>query len=1302
MSRPNQPFSTIKTEGLLLPPELIARVADLDAKLPGIRPEEYNLPKGERINEATNRSWNRLTSLWTRFREELEGLSEGDAATGLTRDRWLLPLFDELGYGRLQRHAAFEIDGKSYAISHLWGHAPIHLVGAGLELDKRAPGQVGAAQASPHGLVQQFLNRTDDHLWAFVSNGLELRILRDNVSLTRQAYVELDLAAMMDGELYSDFRLLWLLCHQSRVESERPTLCWLEKWTQEAREQGARALERLREGVEKAISALGSGFLAHPANTGLHARLASGELEAQDYYRQLLRLVYRLIFLFVAEDRDLLLTGDDETARRHYQDYYSTARLRRIAHRLKGSRHEDLFEGLKVVMDKLHADGCTPLALPALGSFLWDPAKLPDVAAARIRNRDFLEAVRALAFVEQERTLRPIDYRNLGPEELGSVYESLLELHPELHWEAATFELKTAGGSERKTTGSYYTHEALIQESLNSGLDPLLDRAASQANPEQAILSLKVCDPAVGSGHFLVAAVHRIARRLAAARSGDEEPAPAEITLALRDVVSHCLYGVDINEMAVELCKVSLWMTAMTPGRPLSFLDHRIRCGNSLLGATPALIAKGIPDEAFKPVAGDDKDVCQTYRAQNKRERESGMGDLFRQGVSSWSRLCKLSDAVSRMGGIRDEDITGVREQAAVYASVVDSDECRQDHLVANAWCAAFMWEKRERPEAPHLLTEAAFRRLEETPDRCADWMLAEVKRLTARYRFFHWHLEFPDVFRLPADNATPDNPETGWNSGFDLVLGNPPWDTLSPDTKEFFSTYDPQIRFEDRAGQAQIMDRLLTDPSIANRWETYQRDLYAQVHFFKNSGRYRLFAPGNLGKGDFNIFRMFVESALQATAAGGYAAQITPEGLYNGANSMAIRKELFEGCRLDRLLGFENAKETWFAGIDSRTKFTLYAAAKGGRTERFHAAFNIRSPEQLAAAVGGDWMEIPVSLVSEFSPDALAVMEFSSQTDIDITAKMYARWPKFGDPTAGPPFREYQAEVHMGNDRHLFTEDTSGLPVYEGRMVAHYDHRAKGYKTGRGRSADWEEFPFVAPGKRIQPQWRVLEDNLPSKLSDRPFRYRVAFCNVASPTNERSLVAALIPPRCVAGDVTPTIMFDRGEEWAYLPWLSVANSFLMDYVLRQKVALHVTYSLMDSLPFPRLPIEDPRVAALALRVLQLTCTGTEMIPFWNAMAAHGWVESVPDSGPAPGISDPDRRLHLIADIEAIIARDLFSLTADELDYVLETFPIVKRRDIQKYGDYRTKLLILDCYERLNSPKEESLSFSDTESTAPV
>lgn len=316
--------------------------------------------------------------------------------------------------------------------------------------------------------------------------------------------------------------------------------------------------------------------------------------------------------------------------------------------------------------------------------------------------------------------------------------------------------------------------------------------------------------------------------------------------------------------------------------------------------------------------------------------------------------------------------------------------------------------------------------------------------------------------------------------------------------------------------------------------------------------------------------------------------------------------------------------------------------------------------------------------------------MEFSSQMDIDIAAKMYARWPKFGDASAGPPFRHYQTEVHMGNDRHLFTEDLAGLPVYEGRMVAHYDHRAKGYKSGRGRSAEWEEYPFGDPGKRIQPQWRVLEEDLPSKLGDRPFRYRIGFCDVASPTNERSLTAALLPGETIAGHKVPTITFPPEYEWSCLPWLAVADSFTMDFLVRKKVSLTMSYTIMDSLPFPRLPIDDPRVAALAPRVPQLTCASREMIPFWNSMAVHGWVEPVPDSDPAPGISDPGRRLQLIAEIEAIVARDLFGLTADELDYVLETFPIVKRRDIQKHGDYRTKLLILDAYDTLEPMIEGS------------
>ncbi len=171
----------------------------------------------------------------------------------------------ELGYGQLLTASTVEIEGKSYPISHAWQHTPIHLVGFRTGLDKRTPGVAGAARISPHGLVQEFLNRSEGNLWGFLSDGLRLGILRDNASLTRQAYVEFDLEAMMDGEVYPDFVLLWLLCHQSRVKAERPEECYLEKWSHAASEQGTRALEGLRDGVEQAIASLGSGFLSHRA-----------------------------------------------------------------------------------------------------------------------------------------------------------------------------------------------------------------------------------------------------------------------------------------------------------------------------------------------------------------------------------------------------------------------------------------------------------------------------------------------------------------------------------------------------------------------------------------------------------------------------------------------------------------------------------------------------------------------------------------------------------------------------------------------------------------------------------------------------------------------------------------------------------------------------------------------------------------------------------------------------------------------------------------------------------------------------
>src|SRR5207249_5630529 len=263
-------------------------------------------------------------------------------------------------------------------------------------------------------------------------------------------------------------------------------------------------------------------------------------------------------------------------------------------------------------------------------------------------------------------------YRNLGSEELGSIYESLLEMHPELNADAGTFVLSTAGGHERKTTGSYYTPTSLISALLDSALDPVLEEAARKPDPKAAILDLKVCDPATGSGHFLVAAAHRIAKRLAAIRTGDEEPAPEALRTAVRDVVGRCIYGVDLNPMAVELCKVSLWMEALEPGKPLSFLDHRIVCGNSLLGTTPALLRQGVPDEAFDPIEGDDKEVCRKFKKQNKEERK-GQASLFDAADQPWQRLGDLATGLMDLENIADDTIEGVRRKQERYEELVRS-----------------------------------------------------------------------------------------------------------------------------------------------------------------------------------------------------------------------------------------------------------------------------------------------------------------------------------------------------------------------------------------------------------------------------------------------------------------------------------------------------------------------------------------------------------------------------------------------------------------------------------------------------
>lgn len=1298
--RARELFTTVRSEGALLPPELLQRVADGDRDLPGTRPADYHLVEGESFGEAINRSWSRLQGAWLGFRTALEALAEGDAGTSVTRERWLLVLLSELGYGRLPTASAVEIEGRSYPVSHAWADVPIHLVGARIDLDSRTAGVAGAARQSPHSLVQELLNASDTRLWGIVSNGRRLRLLRDNAQLTRQAFVEFDLETMMDAEVYSDFALLWLVCHQSRVEAERPEECWLERWSGEAAERGTRARESLRQGVEAAISALGAGFLAHPANNTLRTDLRTGTLDTQDYYRQLLRLVYRLLFLFVAEDRDLLAPPQaDEAARERYLASYGTQRLRELAERRVGGRHPDLWRGLRLVMDCLGSDEGEPgLALPALGSFLWSKEAVPDLGDADLANRDLLDAVRELAFVEQDRTLRAVDYRNLGAEELGSIYESLLELRPELDIGASTFALSSAVGSERKTTGSYYTPTSLIVELLDSALDPLLDRAAASDDPEAAILALKVCDPACGSGHFLIAAAQRIAKRLAAIRTGDAEPAPAPVRHALRDVISRCIYGVDVNEMAVELCKVSLWMEGLDPGRPLSFLDAQIKCGNSLLGATPELLAGGVPDEAFTPLAGDDRAFASELKRRNRRERagQLSLGDevqRFTQALARSATTVALST---------DDSTAALRKKELGFRRFEASDEYRRARLAVDAWCATFVAPKRR--EMPQL-TEASVRRAASdalTPDEAA-----AVARLRAEYGFFQWHIEFPHVFR---------------QKGFDCVLGNPPWERTAFEDKPFFSLHAPEVLDAPTTQERKARIALLRSdrPDVYERYAFEKRA--SDAANLLASFRFPLGSSGRT-----NTYGLFAELFTTLMSLRGRAGVILPTGVATDAPMEAFWRMLVDKGLIQSLFDFENRKGI-FPAVHRSTRFCLLALATapfGGAATSVRCGFLLTAADDIRT--GHRVYEVPIALLAVINPNTKQAPVCLSQRDLDLVARMHRTHPILA--LRGGKARARATRVMASTDKLLQPQRLEALvreggevdltdnaivsgrrpyrPLLEAKQINQFDPcfatydgvGADALKRGDPRPVRDDERPTTSvPLPRLWSPETTVNQVLDARgLSD---DWLLCVRDVTNATNERTAILAVVPRLGLLQPLNGVVVNDASEAlWI----LAALNSFAGDYIARQKTpGTHLNVTIFNQLPVPEM--EGEFVAFVLAAAFELSYVISALKGFALALGREH----------APYSWSPPRRQALRTELDAALFH-VYGFGRDDAAHVLDSFPIVCRKDEAAHGEYRTKTAILGAYDTMEAlvsaghPYESRLEpppgydpFRRAEATAPA
>jgi hypothetical protein len=734
----------IRSEGGLIPYDILDSIANEEAGL-GQQAKDFGLAAGRRLTDEIARAWSDAQDYWHIFQRRSGSLPESETGTTLTR-KWVTDLLNDLlGYELTYQPSGAVILGKNYPISHRAGAGeespPVHVEGLRIDLDRRLQGR----RLSPQALVQEYLNNSEGHLWGIVTNGVLLRLLRDTSRTSRPTYLEFDLQSILDGNRFNEFALFYRVCHRSRLPktAEDSTSCWLEKYFQLSIEQGGRVREKLRVGVEDTLKTLGTGLLRHPNNTALRERVTSGALSPAEFHRQLLRLVYRLLFLMVAEERRMIVpeSPDSERRQRLYDTYYGVGRLRNLAEEyIEPSTFCDLWIGLQQTFT-LFEDGAdsNPLGIPPLNGALFSDTALPDIRmrfddkgdplGTFLHNADLLKAMYRLSLFEENRVRQRVNYRDLDVEELGSVYESLLDYQPVFVDEPEGTRFDLRAGSERKSTGSYYTRPELVRELIESALVPVMqDRlaAAKDSDPakqkekqQQAILSMTVCDPACGSGHFLLAAARRLGRELAKVRTGEDEPTPKEFHLAVRDVIAHCIYGVDLNPLAVDLCKLALWLEGHWTGKPLSFLDHRIKCGNSLIGVLdPKVLKEGIPDDAFKPVTGDVKAAATAYKQENReaRKRLERSRDQGRLRFDAGEHLHALANEVQEISSLAEDAPADVREKAQRYAALRQSGDFNQELLASHLWTAAFFAELQHAGDKRVPTTEELQRCLEKLP----------------------------------------------------------------------------------------------------------------------------------------------------------------------------------------------------------------------------------------------------------------------------------------------------------------------------------------------------------------------------------------------------------------------------------------------------------------------------------------------------------------------------------------------------------------------------------------------------------
>ena len=1202
---------------------------------------------------------------------------------------------------------------------------------------------------TPHGQILRYLSTaeivSENRIrWGILTNGGVWRLYDYRARPRASGYFEAELPELLEPGNEDGLRLFQLLFRrESLTLEEGATTSFLEH----ALAEGKRYEEQVAQDL--------SGVVFESAFPKLVEALADATGENLPRVRQsALIFLYRLLFVLYAEDRNLLPVNDSR-----YDDYGLRQRVRDdIARRMAdrdvyssvASNYYDRLVNLFRIIDQ----GDQSIGLPPYNGGLFASDAAPLLERVRLPDATIAPIVYDLSHARKKggRARRFVNYRDMSVQQLGSIYERLLEKEP-VRGDDGKISIRP-NPYARKDSGSFFTPQELVDLIVDRTLKPLAEerlkafeeRAAQlksdrrpkahrkaellKLDPAEAVLNLKVLDPAMGSGHFLVTAVDFLSdyvaelieyvpavpewldddyvsplvervgkvRREILHRAEEsnwvlDEAQLTDQAIIRRMVLKRCIYGVDKNRLTVELAKVSLWLHSFTVGAPLSFLDHHLRCGDSLIGLRVT----------------------------------EGMKDLRRLSSLFTSSAIAAAEAATEgmllIEEMADADVAEVRASVALFEGVEETTaELRGllDFLCGLRWLTAGKKKKETaRFEEPLKQTlgqhlEDAYALLAKGPDAVTTKMSTgeksawteckrtweDAKSIADREGFLHWEVAFPGVWRS-WQNTRPEG-------GFDAVIGNPPWDRIKLQEVEWFATRAREIALAPTAVARRAAIRRLRerrDP-LAKDFDDAKNRADNLGHLFRASGHYPL-----LGRGDINLYSLFVERAMNLIRPDGFVGLLTPSGIYADKTAARFFKSVSTTGRVDSVFDFENRRlgtdlAPFFPDIDSRFKFC--ALIFGGETRRFEQT-------QCGFFLSGTEVIKDHSRCFLLSPDDFARVNpntgtapvFRTRRDAEITRRIYERHPVLVNRTSNKEVKawpvKYTTMFHMTNDSGLFRtreelEEKEGawpiggnrygspvgewVPLYEGKMVQAFDHRAANIVVNpenRHRPAqplpatlNQHQNPDWSPDPRF---WVPISKCGWTSNSG----WVLGFKEITAPTNIRTFIASLFPT-VAFGNKVPIL---KSEADSRSEWLLAANlnATVFDYVTRQKVqGQTLNLFIIEQLPVvsPRLYETicfGPKTAGQIVRdgVLELTYVAQDMAPFARDT---GYVDKMGQVKP-PFSWNEDRRLYIRSKLDAVFFH-LYGVTnRDDIRYIYSTFPIVERQEKNIYGRFYSRDLCL-------------------------